>query len=147
MFPKLDVRFNFSLLGATEEQLKPPRLTFIEYRFKINIYIYHIWTQLGLYSRFNHLYILMSTLYMSLYLHLFIFTNTKCVPMTEVKRKQNGLRECCSGFHKTTFVTPRQPTKGSRFRSLVHKVSQWGGNMRRSSAGGKAWNRGGLTGS
>lgn len=46
-----------------------------------------MWMQLGLYSRFNHLYILMSTLYTSLYLHLFIFTNTKCVPMTEVKNK------------------------------------------------------------
>lgn len=43
--------------------------------------------QLGLHSRFNNLYILMSTLYMSLYLHLFVCTNTKCVPMTEVKKK------------------------------------------------------------
>lgn len=43
--------------------------------------------QVGLYNRFNNLCILMSTLYMPLYLHLFIFTNTKLVPMTEVKNK------------------------------------------------------------
>lgn len=35
--------------------------------------------QLGLYSKFNNLYILMSTLYMSLYLQLLICTNTKLV--------------------------------------------------------------------
>lgn len=40
--------------------------------------------QLGLYSKFIHLYFLVSTLYTSLYLHLYKY---KTRPMAEVKNK------------------------------------------------------------